>query len=103
MIASKYHNRRSGGYASRREATRAWELRMLEQAGKIGDLEEQKPFELIPRQEGERSMVYIADFVYREPPNGELVVEDAKGMRTPLYICKRKLMLLVYGIRIREI
>lgn len=32
-----------------------------------------------------------------------MVVEDAKGMRTKEYIIKRKLMLKIYGIRIREI
>ena len=55
----------------------------------------------------ERSCEYVADFVYyKEDGRGlfdELVVEDAKGCRTKEYIVKRKLMLWVYGIRIREV
>ena len=35
--------------------------------------------------------------------NGETVVEDTKGYKTPDYIIKRKLMLQVHGIRIREV
>lgn len=49
----------------------------------------------------ERECSYKADFVYTE--GGETVVEDVKGYRTKEYIIKRKLMLHVYGIRIREI
>jgi hypothetical protein len=41
------------------------------------------------------------DFVYME--NGKKVVEDTKGFRTKDYIIKRKLMLYVHGIRIKEV
>lgn len=47
-------------------------------------------------------MTYIADFVYTDAATGKLVVEDAKGMRTRDYIIKRKLMLYIHGIKIRE-
>lgn len=49
----------------------------------------------------ERECAYIADFVYAE--NGKIVVEDTKGVRTPEYIVKRKLMLYLYGIKIKEV
>ena len=49
----------------------------------------------------EQSVVYKADFLYRE--NGKWVVEDTKGKKTEAYIIKRKLMLHVHGIRIREV
>jgi hypothetical protein len=49
----------------------------------------------------ERACVYKADFVYIE--NGRMVVEDVKGCKTPEYKLKRKLMLWVKGIRIREV
>lgn len=94
---------------------------MLEKAGQITDLQEQVPFELIPAQyvtiertgrKGqplkpkkkclERACTYIADFVYTTK-EGEKVVEDTKGVRTPDYIIKRKLMLEKYGIKIKEI
>lgn len=49
----------------------------------------------------EKSLSYYADFVYYR--DGELVVEDAKGMKTKEYIIKRKLMLSIHGIRIKEV
>lgn len=97
---SKYRAVRAGKYASKREERRAQELVLLERCGQIYDLEEQVKFELIPKQEGERSVTYTADFRYRE--NGQTIVEDCKGMKTQQYIIRRKLMLWVHGIRIRE-
>lgn len=83
-----------------REANRWCELKLLERAGKITDLQRQVKFELLPKQDGERAVYYIADFVYVE--NGREVVEDAKGKRTKEYILKRKMMLYFKGIKIRE-
>ena len=115
-------------FDSKREAIRYCELRLLERAGKITDLDLQKVFELIPAQyeesgevykRGEKkgqpkpgkcieqSVTYKADFYYIE--NGKEVVEDVKGCRDPAssayarYVIKRKLMLFMYGIRIKEI
>lgn len=48
MAASKYHNAKTKGYDSGREARRAQELRLMEKAGEIRDLREQVAFELIP-------------------------------------------------------
>ena len=97
-------------FDSKKEARRYRELAVLEQAGIIR-------FVLIPSQREpdtvgkrgritkgkliERECVYVADFVYIDE-RGERVVEDTKGYRTPEYIIKRKLMLWVHGIRIRE-
>lgn len=75
-------------------------LRLLERAGKIADLKRQVKYELIPKQEGERACTYIADFTYYE--DGKLVVEDCKGFKTDSYKLKKKLMLWVHGIRIKE-
>ena len=44
---------------------------------------------------------YIADFVYCEK-YGSMVVEDVKGMRTPLYRLKRKWLEAEYGITVKE-
>ena len=107
---AKYYNKKTvvGGikFDSKKEADRYVVLTLLQKAGKISDLQVQVPFELIPSQKVdgltvERPCVYYADFVYRE--NGKLVVEDTKGVKTKEYIIKRKLMLQVFGIRIREI
>lgn len=101
----KYHNTkvRAGDevFDSRHEYNRWCELRLLERAGQITDLKRQVRFELVPKQEGERPVYYVADFVYIR--GGHKVVEDAKGFKTPDYIIKRKLMLYVHQIRVNEV
>ena len=89
-------------FDSKAEAARWQELSLLERAGEITELERQVEYELIPKQKGERAVKYIADFRYKDH-EGKVVVEDTKGVRTPVYILKRKLMLRVHGIRIREV
>lgn len=95
-------------YDSRKEAQRAQELRLMLKAGIISNLREQVPYELIPAQKNEygkvieRAVIYKADFVY-DDEKGKTVVEDTKGVRTKEYILKRKLLLYMYGIRIREV
>ena len=105
---SKYHNTKTTldgiTFDSKKEATRYAELMLLQRSGLIQNLRLQVPFELIPKQAGERAVRYIADFVYDE--NGETVVEDTKSEITranPTYILKRKLLLWVRGLRIKEV
>ncbi len=98
---NKYRNRKTAGYASAREAKRAAELKLLERSGEITDLREQVEYILIPKQTGERACKYFADFVYRDH-NGVTVVEDSKGFRDPVFRLKKKLMLFIHAIRIRE-
>lgn len=109
-MVRKYKNRKltidGEVFDSQREYARYRELALLERAGQISDLKRQVRYELIPTQRiggkvVEKSCAYIADFVYTE--NGETVVEDTKGFRTRDYIIKRKLMLHVHGIRIKEV
>ncbi len=94
-------------FDSKKEADRYCELLFLQRAGVISNLELQKEYKLIPAQYDdngkciERAVKYKADFVYTE--NGKTVVEDTKGMKTKEYIIKRKLMLYIHGIRIKEI
>ena len=108
-------------FDSYKEARRWDELLLLQRAGKITDLQRQVRYELIPAQyqtyerygkkgqrlkDGvrllEKSVCYVADFVYTIAETGENIVEDSKGVRTKDYIIKRKLMLAVHGIRIKE-
>lgn len=124
---SKYHSRKVTidgiTFDSQKEYRRFRELCLLEKAGRITDLQRQVKFELIPAQyesyerystktgkrlkDGKRciehSCVYNADFVYKE--NGQLFVEDTKSdpTKTKDYIIKRKLLLWVHGIRIKEV
>ena len=106
----KYRNEKVvttiGTFDSKKECDRFWALQMYEKAGSIKNLRRQVAYEVIHAQYGadgkllENAVKYIADFVYEQ--GGETVVEDAKGYRTPEYKIKRKLMLRVHGIRIRE-
>lgn len=89
-------------FDSKKEYYRYCDLKLLEKAGEIKDIQRQVKFELIPKQEGERAVNYIADFVYIDR-NGKKVIEDTKGIRTPEYIIKRKLMLWRYNIKILEV
>lgn len=118
-------------FDSKKEGNRYCELKLLQRAGKISNLELQKSFELIPAQyetietgehykvgakKGqpktkqvciEQSVHYIADFVYVE--NGKTIVEDVKGFRDTSsstyakFVLKRKLMLYIHGIKVREV
>lgn len=107
---SKYHAKKTEvdgiKFDSKKEASRYLELKRMQDAKLITDLALQTKFKLIPSQKidgkvVERECSYKADFTYCE--NGKLVVEDTKGVKTPEYIIKRKLMLWVHGIRIREV
>ena len=89
-------------FDSKAEAARWQELQLLERAGEITELERQVEYELLPKQKGERAAKYIADFRYVDH-EGKVVVEDTKGVKTPVWIIKRKLMLRVHGIRVREV
>jgi hypothetical protein len=100
---SKYHNVKTNGYDSKAEAKRGFELDLLLQSGTVKDIKRQVSYEIIPKQAGERAAHYVADFTYTDTATGATVVEDVKGVRTAVYILKRKLMLLVHGVKIREI
>ena len=113
--AAKFGNKKTTDefgnvYDSQKEYNRYLELCAAERAGLIRNIDRQVPFDLIPRQmeDGkviERALKYYADFVYEEK-NGDrwrLVVEDVKGVKTDVYKIKRKLMLYLHNIRIREV
>lgn len=109
-------------FASKREANRYTELKLMQESGEIFDLQMQVPYELIPAQSEpdtvgvrggvrrgkviEHALRYHADFVYKNK-DGNTVVEDAKGYKKgatyALFVCKRKLMLDRYNIRVIEV
>lgn len=86
-------------YASKLEARRANELALLERAGAITGLRRQVPFEMIVN--GHLVCKYIADFTYTTTETGESVVEDVKGVLTPEFRLKAKLMEALHGIVIQ--
>lgn len=126
MVKSKYGSRKVTvdgiTFDSKKEAVRYRQLKLLERAGEISDLRLQVKYVLIPAQRElcndiytrgakkgcfkpgkllEKECSYVADFVYIH--DGKIVVEDTKGFRTEAYKIKRKLMLHIHGIRIKEV
>lgn len=122
--ASKYRNKKVEVdgilFDSRKEAKVYQELKMLLAAGEIILLDRQVPFELVPAQYEDREVLdkkgrtkikkacvelavkYVADFVITFP-DGEKSVIDVKGMRLSDYKIKRKLMLWIHKIKIKEV
>jgi hypothetical protein len=118
-----------GTFDSKREYERYCELCLLQKSGQIRDLKRQVEFPLIPAareqigvyQKGprkgkpkygkviEHGVSYFADFVYVDVRTGEKIVEDAKGYRNPhsstyqVFVIKRKLMLWLHGISVKEV
>ena len=102
-------------FASKREARRYGELKLLERAGKIFRLRLQPRFRLCAwttktgdgRNTIQELGAYVADFAYCSTrgcdcPYG-CTVEDSKGFRTPLYRWKKKHVEAQYGIQVREV
>ena len=101
---SKYHSKKiiidGIKFDSIREGKRYEELKILEKAGLIKDIELQKEFILQPsfKKNGKtyRSIKYIADFYYYDNHLKKYVVEDTKGYRTEVYKLKKKLFEFKY-------
>lgn len=101
--ANKYHAKLIGidGYTfqSKAEAARYQELKFRLLAGEIGKLEVHPKIDIMVA--GRHICDYIADFAYTV--DGDYIVEDVKGVRTPVYKLKRKLVEALYGIVIKEV
>jgi Protein of unknown function (DUF1064) len=108
--ASKYRNTKCEHdgvkFDSQRERSRWFHLIQLQAAGEIRDLRLQVPFVIaeaaVVAGKKRRARTYVADFVYLTAA-GDQVVEDVKGMQTPMYQFKRHLMKTVHGIDILEV
>lgn len=122
-MRSKYGNKKAKYdgilFDSRKERHRYINLMTLQRAGEISDLRLQVPYQLLPavyetvekqlktkvklvEKCVQRAVHYIADFVYKDK-DGNVVVEDAKGVRTKEYILKKKMMRALLGIEIKEV
>jgi hypothetical protein len=126
---NKVFENAEGKFDGKNEWLRWCFLKDAQNEGTIRNLRRQVEFELIPRQEhqeirhlktkdkvetvfDEHPVRYLADFVYEKYVPGDglweedrwvTVVEDFKGMKLPDYIIKRKLMLYLKHIKIREV
>lgn len=88
-------------FASKREANRYSELKLLNLGGAISGLELQPKFPLVVNEQ--KIGTYVADFRYRDLSTDSLVTEDVKGVRTPTYKLKAKLVKALYGVEIVEV
>lgn len=101
-MRSKYNAKKTevGGimFDSKKEARRYSQLKLLGKSGVISDLVLQPKFDLVINSV--RCGFYKADFQYIK--NGEVVIEDVKGFKTPIYNLKKKLVKALYNIDIFE-
>ncbi len=86
-------------FASKAEARRYVELRILRDTGIIKKLRIQPRYELLV--DGIKIGTYVPDFDYYE--DEKLKVEDVKGFRTDLFIWKRKHFEAQYKVVLNEI
>lgn len=90
-------------FASNAEARRYGELKFLLDDGQIEHLTVQPRLSLAVN--GLVVGSYVGDFKYRDMTTypHQWVIEDVKGVRTPIYRLKRKMVRAQYGIEIREV
>ena len=92
-------------FASKKEANRYFELSLLEQSGKIRNLQLQPRYDFFignkpVSYESGRCAYYKADFAYEQGPDWQEIVEDVKGYDTALSRLKRALVEAMYNIKI---
>ncbi|MDL2276355.1 DUF1064 domain-containing protein [Breznakia sp. OttesenSCG-928-G09] len=94
-------------FDSKAEARHYQELKLLERAGLIKELELQPKYELQPsfKKNGKtvRAINYVADFRYFDVRENKTIVVDVKGMKTPVYELKKKMVEYRYGVDIKEV
>ena len=108
-------------FDSTKEARRYSELRLLEKAGQITDLETQPKFPIdVVRlwQDGRWTWatsqpppdliqcgVFTADFRYVETATGQVVIEDVKSgpTKTTAYRLRKRLVEAIHGVTISEV
>ena len=102
---SKYRNKKTTingiTFDSKWESERYLYLKSLEKAGRIKDLELQPRYNILVNDQ--KICAYVADFKYnKENADGiwEHIVEDAKGVETPEFKLKKKLMKAIFNIDI---
>lgn len=111
-VASKYGAKKVQidgiTFSSKAEAKRYSELKLLERAGHITNLELQPKFDLVPSVKyagaarAKPALRYVADFRYVDHL-GKTIVEDVKGFETREYQIKKHLLLALHGIEVVEV
>lgn len=90
-------------FASKKEARRYGELKLLAAAGAVRDLRLQPKYPLVVN--GVKIGRYTGDFLYLDVAAGREVLEDVKSpaSRTEAYALRKKLLLALYGLEITEV
>ena len=83
-------------FASKKEAAYYQEVKIRQRGGMVVFFLRQVPFHL------PGGVKYLADFV-RFDKDGTAHVIDCKGMKTPMYIAKKKMVEALYPIEIEEV
>lgn len=88
-------------FDSIKEANRYVELKYIQMAGDIKDLEVHPRFELLApftdcTGDRHKGIFYEADFRYYDKLRKKVVIEDTKGFLTEIYKIKRKLFMSRY-------
>lgn len=83
-------------FASKKEARRYQELKLLQKAGELIFFLRQTPFHL------PGNVKYVSDFMCFWQ-DGTVTIEDVKGIRTPMYILKKKQIESIYPVKILEL
>ena len=97
---NKYHARKTTvdgiTFDSQKEAMRWCELKLMQMAGLISELDRQIQLIVCPKSDRYRAVHYVADFCYRDEKTGKLVYEDVKGCKKgaayQLFDIKRKII-----------
>lgn len=89
-------------FDSKAEARRYSQLKLLQRAGIIADLECQKRYPLTAH--GQAICVYVADFAYTDLQRRVAVAEDVKGVETDVFRIKAKMFRAEYpGVELRVV
>lgn len=91
-------------FDSKKEAARYQELKLMERAGLLKQIELQPVFNLIVKT-GKSVGVYRADFRYYDMATHQWIIEDVKSQatKTPVYRLKKRIVEEVYKISISEV
>lgn len=103
-MRSKYFNKKTSGFDSKKEAKRFGQLELMVKAGVIKNLARQANFGILESFKDkagntEKGIKYIADFVYYDNEKKTCVIEDVKSPMTrklPSYVIKRKFVKKLY-------
>lgn len=99
MKPSKYRNQPTEvdgiRFASKKEARRYSDLKLLERAKEIENLVLQPRYPLTVA--GMHVATYVGDYQYDEVKSGRRVTEDVKGVKTDVFRIKAKLFQALYG------